>query len=289
MPRALLIERIRDKAGLICLLSDGIDREVIDAGRALKIIANYAVGYNNIDVDAAAQKNIYVTNTPGVLTDTTADFAFALLMSVARRIPEADAYVRNGRFIGWRPMLMLGTDVHGRTLGIIGFGRIGRALAQRAHGFGMTVLYHEPERLSATVEKQYNAQYRTRDDLLEESDFVSIHVPLSAATHHLIGEREFALMKSSAFLINTSRGPVIDERALVTALKNKDIAGCALDVFEQEPLVEQELKTMPNVVLAPHIGSASVETRTQMALMVADDVIAVLVRNQKPAHLVSAS
>ncbi|KPK70964.1 glyoxylate reductase [candidate division WOR_3 bacterium SM23_60] len=287
MPRPRLIERVGDKAGLICLLSDRIDKEIVRAGTNLKIIANYAVGHNNIDTAEAAKRNIYVTNTPGVLTDTTADLAFALLTAVARRIPEADQYVRAGRFRGWEPMLMLGTDVHGATLGIIGFGRIGRALARRARGFDMKVLYYEPERLSATVEKQYRAEYRILDDLLRESDFVSVHVPLTESTHHLIARPQLALMKKSAFLINTSRGPVVDERALVTALQHDDIAGCALDVFEHEPAVEQQLKTMTNVVLAPHIGSASVQTRTQMALMVAHDVIAVLVHGKAPAHIVS--
>ncbi len=287
MPRPRLIERVRDKAGLICLLSDRIDKEIMRAGTSLKIIANYAVGYNNIDTAEAAKRNIYVTNTPGVLTDTTADLAFALLIAVARRIPEADQYVHAGKFTGWEPMLMLGTDVHGATLGIIGFGRIGQALARRARGFDMRVLYYEPERFSSTIEKQYSAEYRILDDLLRESDFVSVHVPLTESTHHLIARPQLALMKKSAFLINTSRGPVVDERALVAALKDDEIAGCALDVFEHEPAVEQELKTMANVVLAPHIGSASVQTRTQMALMVAQDVIAVLVHGKEPAHIVS--
>jgi len=289
MPRERLIERIRDKTGLICLLSDRIDKEIMHAGTNLKIIANYAVGYDNIDVDEAAKRNIYVANTPDVLTDTTADFAFALLISVARRIPEADRYVREGTFTGWEPMLLLGTDVHNKTLGIIGLGRIGRALARRAHGFGMKVLYHEPKQLSTTIEKQHNVEYRMLDDILRESDFISVHVPLTKATHHLIAEPQFAVMKKSAFLINTSRGQVVDERALVVALKNKDIAGCGLDVFEREPAVERELTAMSNVVLAPHIGSASVHTRTQMALMVAKDIIAVLIHNQKPAHRVQAS
>jgi glyoxylate reductase len=289
MPRLRLIERIRDKDGLICLLSDRIDEEVMHAGVHLRIIANYAVGYNNIDIEEAERRNIYVTHTPGVLTDTTADLAFALLIAVARRIPEADAYVRDGKFAGWQPMLMLGTDVHNKVLGIIGFGRIGRALAQRAHGFGMRILYHEPERLSGAIEKQYCAEYRAFDDILRESDFVSVHVPLTAATHHLIAEPQFALMKKSAFLINTARGPAVDERALVTALKNKTITGCALDVFECEPAIERELTTMPNVVLTPHIGSASLETRAKMACMVAEDVVAVLVHSTKPVHTVPTS
>ena len=284
MPRERLMERVRDKAGLICLLSDRIDKAIMRAGARLRIIANYAVGYNNIDISEAAKRSIYVTNTPGVLTDTTADLAFALLISVARRIPEADRYVREGTFTGWEPMLLLGTDVHDKTLGIIGFGRIGRALARRAHGFGMRILYYEPERLSVDIEKQYCAEYKALDDILRESDFMSIHVPLTDTTHHLIAKPQFALMKESAFLINTSRGPVVDEHALVAALKKKVIAGCALDVFEREPAVEQELTAMPNVVLTPHIGSASVHTRTQMAFMVAKDVIAVLIHGQKPAH-----
>jgi glyoxylate reductase len=287
IPRERLIEHVADKQGLICLLSDVIDEEVIQAGRALKIIANYAVGYNNIDIAEATQRNICVTNTPGVLTETTADFAFTLLLSVARRIPEADRYVRDGHFTGWKPMLLLGTDVHDKTLGIIGFGRIGRAVATRARGFNMKILYYEPERLSKDIERQYNAAYRMLDALLSESDYVSIHVPLTDATHHLIAQRELALMKKSAFLINTSRGPVVDERALVTALQNTSIAGCALDVFEQEPHVTEELKALPNAVLAPHIGSGSAETRAKMACMVAEDVVTLLVHGKTPAHSVN--
>lgn len=287
MPRDQLIEGVAGKAGLICLLSDAIDEEVMEAGSALKIIANYAVGYNNIDITEATTRNICVTNTPGVLTETTADLAFALLLSAARRIPEADRYVRQGHFTGWKPMLFLGSDIHNKTLGVIGFGRIGRAVAARAKGFNMRILYYEPERLSKEIEKQYNAEYSMFDDLLRESDFVSIHVPLADATHHLIAQREFALMKKSAFLINTSRGPVIDERALVTALQGESIAGCALDVFEQEPTVTEELKALPNAVLAPHIGSASAETRAKMAYMVAEDVITVLIHGKKPAHIVN--
>lgn len=287
MPRERLIECVEDKQGLICLLNDVIDEEVITAGRALKIIANYAVGYNNINVEEATKRNICVTNTPGVLTETTADLAFVLLLAVARRIPEADRYVREGHFTGWEPMLLLGTDVYNKTLGVIGFGRIGRAVATRANGFGMRILYYEPKQLPVQIEQQYSADYRMLDDLLRESDFVSIHVPLTDATHHLIAQRELALMKRSAFLINTSRGPVVDEGALVTALKNKSIAGCALDVFEHEPIIAEELKELPNAVLAPHIGSASAETRAKMARMVADDVVAVLIHGKKPTHIVN--
>jgi glyoxylate reductase len=288
MPRAELLNSIADKNGLICLLTDTVDSEVIQAGKVLKIIANYAVGYNNIDVEKATQRNIFVTNTPGVLTETTADLTFTLILSIARRIVEADRFVRNGNFTGWDPQLLLGKDVYGKTIGIIGFGRIGRAVSRRAHGFNMRVLYYEPERLSRDVESAYNAEYRTLDAVLREADYITLHVPLTPSTQHMIGERELSLMKSSTYLVNVSRGPVVDERALVEALKTRAIAGCALDVYEREPAIETELMNMTQTVLLPHIGSASEETRTEMALMTAENVIAVLVHNSVPSHVVNA-
>jgi glyoxylate reductase len=221
------------------------------------------------------------------LTETTADLTFTLLCSAARRIVEADGFVRADRFKGWEPMLLLGSDIHGKTLGIIGFGRIGRAVAQRAHGFNMRVLYYEPERLSPDVEKAHRAEYSDLDDLLKRSDFICVHTPLTESTYHLIGAQELSLMKKTAFLINTSRGPVIDEKALVKALQEERIAGCALDVFEREPEVERALLTMPNTVLVPHIGSASIETRAKMAQMVAENVIAVLIKKTRPPNIVN--
>ncbi len=287
MSRQDMITGIKDKDGLICLLNDKVDAEVIDAAKHLKIIANYAVGYNNIDVQAATKRKIPITNTPGVLTETTADLTFALILSAARRIVEADRYLREGKFKGWAPMLMLGNDVYNRTLGIIGFGRIGRAVAQRAKGFHMKIIYYEPVKLSHDIEKKYSAEYRSIDDLLKESDFVTIHTLLVESTHHLISEKEFSLMKKTAYIINTARGPIVDEKALVRVLKERMIAGCALDVFENEPEVEKELIEMPNTVLVPHIGSASIETRTKMALMVAENVIAVLVQKGRAPNVVN--
>lgn len=287
MSKEKIIEKIKDKHGLICLLTDKIDAEIMDAGRKLKTIANYAVGFNNIDIDEATKRNIPVTNTPGVLTETTADLVFALILSTARRIVEADRFLRGGKFKGWAPTLLLGNDVYNKTLGIIGFGKIGRAVAQRAKGFHMKIIYYEPVRLSHDIEKKYSAEYKSFDDLLKESDFITIHTPLAESTHHLISEKEFSLMKKTAYLINAARGPIVDEKALVEALKKRKIAGCALDVFEREPDVEKELITIPNTILVPHIGSASIETRTKMALIVAENVIAVLVNKTRPPNIVN--
>jgi glyoxylate reductase len=287
MSRQDMITGIKDKDGLICLLNDKVDAEVIDAAKHLKIIANYAVGYNNIDVQAATKRKIPITNTPGVLTETTADLTFALILSAARRIVEADRYLREGKFKGWAPMLMLGNDVYNRTLGIIGFGRIGRAVAQRAKGFHMKIIYYEPVKLSHDIEKKYSAEYRSIDDLLKESDFVTIHTLLVESTHHLISEKEFSLMKKTAYIINTARGPIVDEKALVRVLKERMIAGCALDVFEKEPDVEKELVAMPNTVLTPHIGSASMETRSKMAMMVAENIITVLVEKGRAPNTIN--
>jgi len=287
IPKIELIQKIQDKDGLICLLTDMIDAEIINAGQRLKIIANYAVGYNNIDVSEATKRGIPVTNTPGVLTDTTADLTFALILAAARRIVEADKFLREGKFKGWAPMLFLGSDIYEKTLGIIGLGRIGRAVARRARGFNMKIIYHEPERLPEDIENECHAEYREFDDLLKEADFITIHVPLTKTTHHLITRRELSLMKKTAYLINVARGTIIDEKALVRALKEKEIAGCALDVFEKEPEIENELKEMKNSILVPHLGSASIETRTKMAMTVAENVISVLIDRKKPPNVVN--
>jgi glyoxylate reductase len=285
--RTRMLEAIKDKHGLLCLLTDKIDKEVLEKGRGLRVIANYAVGYDNIDIAAANQKRIAVTNTPGVLTETTADLTFALILSIARRIVEADRFLRRGRFRGWAPMLMLGADVYGKTLGIIGLGRIGQGVARRARGFGIKIIYHEPKRLTPECERECGAEYRGLDDLLRESDFVTIHCPLNRSTFHLISQEEFFLMRKTAFLINTARGSIIDEQALLKALKKRRIAGAALDVFEKEPRVAPELVKMDNVVLVPHIGSASIETRTRMAMMAAENILAVLVKKQRPPNVVN--
>jgi glyoxylate reductase len=285
-PKRVIIEKAKTVDALATLLSDKIDAEVFDAAPKLKIVAQMAVGFDNIDIPEATKRGIYVTNTPEVLTDTTADFAWALLLAVARRVVEADKYVRSGRWkVGWHPMMLQGRDVHDATLGIIGAGRIGFAVAKRATGFNMKVLFYDvvprPE-----MEKM-GAKKVDMDTLLRESDFVSIHVPLMKETYHLINEEKLKLMKKTAYLINNSRGPVIDEKALYQALKEGKIAGAALDVFEQEPTsVDNPLLKLDNVVVAPHISSASYETRSRMAEMVAENLVAFF-KGEKPPNLVN--
>ncbi|OGF66879.1 MAG: D-glycerate dehydrogenase [Candidatus Fischerbacteria bacterium RBG_13_37_8] len=271
-----LIENIVAQQGLMCLLSETIDRDIMEAGSELEVISNYAVGYNNIDIAAATELGIAVCNTPGVLTETTADLVWALILSVSRRITEADNFTRQGHFRGWEPMLMLGCNVYDKILGIIGMGRIGKAVARRATGFSMKIMYHDKIKLSDADETYLNATYCSIDELLRYSDFISLHTPLSEETHKLIGAGEFQRMKPGAILINTSRGQVVDETALVEALENKQVAGAGLDVYEEEPVIHSALLSMKNVVLLPHIGSATVETRTKMALMAAQNIIDIL-------------
>lgn len=275
LPKAELISRLRDRAGLICLITETIDAEVLSAP-ALKVVANVAVGYNNIDVAAATARGIVVTNTPDVLTETTADFAWALLMATARRVVEGDQYVRAGKFTQWEWELLWGTDVHGKTLGILGFGRIGKAMARRARGFGMRVLYHDTVRADAAAERELGATYVDKATLLKESDFVTLHALLSPETRHLIGAAELRQMKRTAYLINASRGPCVNEADLAQALKEGRIAGAGLDVYEEEPKVQPGLLSLPNVVLAPHIASASRETRVGMATLAVENCLAVL-------------
>ncbi len=285
LTREELLEGVKGVHGLLPLLTDKIDAEVMDtAGDQLKIISNYAVGFNNIDLDAASHRHIAVTNTPGVLTDTTADLTMALLLAVARRIVEADAFLRQGKFKGWQPLLFLGADLHHKTLGLIGLGRIGYAVAKRAVGFNMRILYYSNKRLDIEKEKQIKATFVDMETLLKESDFISLHVPLTSKTRHLIGEKELAIMKPEAFLINTSRGEVVDESALVNALKNNRIAGAGLDVFENEPEINPELINLQNTVLLPHIGSASIETRTEMGMAAARNLIAMLIAKKVPPN-----
>jgi glyoxylate reductase len=283
-----LISKLREGNynALYCMLTNPIDAQVMDAAPNLKIIANMAVGYNNIDVAEATRRAIPVTNTPGVLTDTTADFAWTLLMATARRVVEGDRFVREGRFHGWGPLMLVGQDVHGKTLGIIGFGRIGRAMAKRASGFGMQVLYYDRDPADEQTNRALNARFVSMDELLEQSDHVTIHTDYNPATHHLIGAPELARMKRTAFLINTARGACVDEAALVEALMNGQIAGAGLDVFEREPEIHPGLIQLQNVVIAPHIASASLDTRTAMATMAADNVIAVF-NDQRPPNLVN--
>lgn len=284
-PRPEVLKRVAGKDALVCLLTERVDRELLDAaGPNLRIVANVAVGYDNIDVPACTERNVAVTNTPGVLDETTADFTWTLLMGVARRLVEADRLARSGAWLQWNLDQLCGTDVWGKTLGIIGFGRIGRAVARRAAGFRMRVIYYSTTRAPAEVERELNAEYLERDQVLRQSDFLSLHVPLRADTRGLIGPAELAKMKRTAFLINTARGPVVQEAALVAALEQGIIAGAALDVFEREPLISDGLRR-DNVVLAPHLGSASVETRTRMAMIAVENAIAFFSGKRPPTIL----
>ena len=271
--------------GIVSQLMDPI-RESVLSTPGLKIVSNVAVGFDNIDVAAATGHKVMVTNTPGVLDDSTSDFAFTLLMATARRVVEADYFTRQGKFRGWAIDMMLGTDVYGATLGIIGIGRIGRGVAHRAKGFNMRVLYYDPNPLTPEAEQQLGATRVDLARLLVESDFVSVHVPLTPETQHMLSTQQFDQMKHSAILINTSRGPVIDEAALVAALDAKKLAGAGLDVYEREPAVHPGLIRMPNVVLAPHIASATTRTRSEMSAMAARNM-ATAVRGGRPPNLLN--
>jgi glyoxylate reductase len=276
LSKAELIRRLQGRAGLVCHIISAVDEELLQAVPGLKVVANVAVGFNNIDVAAARRHGVVVTNTPDVLTETTADFAWTLLMAAGRRVVEADAYVRSGQWKSWRWGLLWGTDIHGKTLGIVGFGRIGRAMARRAQGFGMRVLYHDAVRADAAVERELNATATDLPTLLRESDYVTMHTLLTPDTKHLINERTLRLMKKTAVLVNAARGPVVDEAALVRALTEGWIAGAGLDVFEDEPTIHPGLLALANVTLAPHIGSASLDTRIAMASLAIRNCLAVL-------------
>ncbi len=276
-----LAEVCQDVEGLLAV-GVRVNEEVLDRAAKLRVVANCGVGYDNIDVTACSRRKIVVTNTPGVLTDTTADLAFALLMAVARRVVEADRFVREGRWQRWEFGMMWGADIHHKTLGIWGFGRIGQAMARRARGFDMKVLYHSRRRADQALERGIGARFADRDTLLRESDFLSLHTPMTPETRDLIGASELKLMKPSAFLINTARGKVVDEEALVAALKAKTIAGAGLDVFEHEPRLHPELAKLDNVVLLPHVGSATGQTRLAMATLTAENLLAVLEGRHPP-------
>jgi glyoxylate reductase len=269
--REELFRRVKDKQGLVSLLTDRVDDELLRGATKLRIVANVAVGFDNVDIPACTKRGVAVTNTPGVLDESTADFAWALMMAVARRVGEGETLARSGNWKGWDLDQLVGTDVWGKTLGLVGFGRIGRAMARRAGGFKMKVIYTDVQRAPEDVEKELNAEYRDFNTLLAESDFVSLHVPLLPETQGLLEAAKFFRMKPTAFLINTSRGSVVDEAALVHALESKKIAGAALDVYENEPFIHPGLKRS-NVVLTPHIASASLETRTKMACIAAENV-----------------
>lgn len=285
-PRAEVLKRAAGAQALICLLTEKINDELLDAAPGLRIVANVAVGFDNIDVAACTKRKIVASNTPGVLDETTADFAWTLLMCVARRVHEGEKLVRSGQWRGWNLDQLCGGDVWGKTLGLLGFGRIGRAVARRAAGFHMRVIYNDAVRAPAEAEKELRAEFVDRDRLLAEADFISLHVPLMPETRHLMSTASFAKMKPTAYLINTSRGPVVDEAALVAALEAKKIAGAALDVYEREPEIHPGLIHRNDVVLAPHIASASVETRTKMAVMAATNVTA-LFDGQRPPNVLN--
>jgi glyoxylate reductase len=274
LDRQKLLGSIAGQEGLLCTITDRIDAEVLHRAPVLKVIANYGVGFEHIDIDEATRRGIPVTNTPGVLTETTADLAFALILATARRVVAGDQRVRQGKFQYWAPLLFLGQEVNGKTLGIIGMGRIGQAVARRAAGFGMKILYYSRTPLSPLEERELGASSQPIETLLREADFVTLHVPLTPHTRHLIGSRELELMKDSAILINTARGPVVDEAALVAALRQGRIRGAGLDVYEKEPELCPGLAELENVVLLPHLGSATVETRTRMAWMAAENLLA---------------
>jgi glyoxylate reductase len=288
IPRPELLKIVQGVDALLPMLTERIDDELLDAaGPQLKIVANHAVGYDNIDVDAAKRHGVIVTNTPGVLTETTADFAWALLMAAARRVGEGERYLRAGKWTCWSPMQFLGMDIHGATLGIFGMGRIGQAMARRAAGFGMKIIYTDSFRLANGVEKSLDATYVEKETLLRESDFISCHCPLTPETRHAFSTAEFAAMKSTAVFVNSSRGPVVDEAALADALKTGRIFAAGIDVFEQEPKVHPALLECENAVLIPHLASASVETRSRMAAIAAQNIVACL-RGETPPNVVQA-
>lgn len=287
IPNEILIDKIKEVDGIITLLTDKINEEIMDLAPKLKVISNYAVGYDNIDVSAATQRGIIVTNTPGILTETTADLTFGLLIALSRRIAEGDRFVRNREWVNaWGPKMFIGSDVHGKTLGIVGLGRIGTEVARRAKGFDMDIVYYDTYR-DVEKEEKMNITYAPFSELITKSDFITLHVPLTDQTRHLISKEQFKKMKTTAYIINTSRGPVIDQQALHNALVKGNIAGAALDVFEEEPINHNSpLLELENVLLTPHIGSASVETRKKMSKTAAKNVIAVL-KGEKPPNLVN--
>ncbi|MEH7013324.1 D-glycerate dehydrogenase [Neobacillus niacini] len=286
VPREILEKEIQDVDGLYCLLTESIDKPLLNLGTRLKVVSNMAVGYNNIDIAAATEKGILVTNTPGVLTETTADLTFALLMATARRLVEATDYLRAGDWKTWSPMQLTGQDIYGATLGIFGLGRIGEALAKRARGFDMKILYHNRSR-KLEAEEQLDIQYADKERLLRESDFICVLMPFTHETKNYIGTAELSLMKQTAVLVNTARGGIVDEEALYHALKNREIWGAGIDVFEEEPVsTEHPLLSLPNVVALPHIGSASKNTRLKMSLLAAENLLQGL-QGETPKNIVN--
>jgi lactate dehydrogenase-like 2-hydroxyacid dehydrogenase len=285
LSRRELIDAVRGRDGFLCMITDVLDGDALESMKVVRVISNCGAGFNNIDVETATRLGMMVTNTPDVLTGATADLAWALIFAVSRRIVEADRFTREGGFREWHPMLFLGCEISGRTLGVVGVGRIGTAVALKSRGFEMKILYCDTQP-NPRLESETGARFTDLDELLRLSDFVSLHVPLTDRTRHLIGEREFGLMKKTACLVNTSRGPVVDEKALVRALKTGKIAGAGLDVYENEPELEPGLKELDNVVLLPHIGSATLETRTRMSVLAAENLLSGL-RGEIPVNLVN--
>ncbi|MDO8657004.1 MAG: D-glycerate dehydrogenase [Nanoarchaeota archaeon] len=286
IPKQELLKEVKQCDALLCLLTDKIDKEVIDANPKLKIISNYAIGFNNIDITYATKKKIPVTNTPGkAIVDAVAEHTFALIFAVSKRIVEADQFMRAGKYKTWEPLLLLGMELVEKTIGIVGLGRIGSGVAQRAKAMGMKIVYYDVKR-NADFEREFSAQYLSLNNLLKSADVVSVHVPLLPTTKHLIGTKELSLMKKTSYLINTSRGPVIDEKALVQTLKKKQIAGAGLDVYEFEPKLTAGLIRLQNVVLTPHIASATIEARSEMSVDAAQNILVVL-QGKKPKMLVN--
>jgi glyoxylate reductase len=287
-PRKILLEKVKEKDGLLCLLTEKIDKELMENGKDLVVISTMSVGFEHIDIKEATERGIYICNTPGVLTEAVADHTLALLLATARRMIEADLFIRGKKWtMPWSPTMLLGASVYGKTLGLIGLGRIGQAVAKRASGFNMKVIYYDVDRQNPDVEKDLNVKYYEFDEVLKESDFISIHVPSTKETHHLIGDRELGLMKPESFFINTARGAIVDEKALLKALKEKKIQGAGIDVWEKEPThLNNPLFKLDNTVLTPHIASATVESRTMMAKLSAKNLVAVL-KGEMPISLVN--
>lgn len=287
IPRDVLLENVQNRDGILCILTDAIDAEVFEKAGEAKIFANYAVGYNNIDVEEAARRGIAVTNTPGVLTDATADLTWTLILATARRVVESDQFLRAGKFHGWGPLMLLGQDISERVLGLVGMGRIGKAVAERAAAFRMKILYHDRNRDEEFEnEYPYEAEHVSLEELLQRSDVVSLHTPLLPETRHLIGEAQLRSMQSHAILINTARGPIVDEAVLARALKEGWIWGAGLDVYEEEPTVHPDLIGLPNAVLLPHLGSATEATRTKMGMIAVENLIAFF-EGKRPPNLVN--
>ena len=281
-PRQVILRELAQADGVFSLLTDRIDAEVMAAAPHLKVISNFAVGFDNVDIPAATKRGIVVTHTPDVLTETVADFTVCLMLAAARRLVEADRYTRDGKWKTWEPLLLAGQDIHHATLGLIGLGRIGAAVARRAQGFGMQVLYYDVVRRE-DLERSLSITYRSLDDVLRDSDVISVHVPLSEQTRHLIGRAQFALMKNTAVFVNTSRGPVVDQAALTQALASRRIFAAGIDVFEQEPVSPDDpLLKLDNVIVVPHIASASIPTRIRMATLAAENLVAVLQGKRPP-------